>query len=124
MIRLGLQSGDDCPICRSASAAHVDHCHETGAVRGLLCPECNTGMGQLRDDPATLRRAADYLEERGSGGATTRHVPHAASGKGDTPLGCSDGALGPVSQPVLSFRSVSSARLAGRPGGRRRRSPR
>ncbi|MFI0446134.1 endonuclease VII domain-containing protein [Actinomadura sp. 6N118] len=65
VIRLGLQPGDECPICLSAPAIHVDHCHETGEVRGLLCPECNTGMGQLRDDPVTLRRAADYLERTG-----------------------------------------------------------
>jgi hypothetical protein len=50
-----------CPICSDGKAEHVDHDHETGRVRGVLCPECNTGMGQLRDDPATLRRAADYL---------------------------------------------------------------
>ncbi|MFP3967298.1 endonuclease VII domain-containing protein [Actinomadura fulvescens] len=62
LFRIGFQLGDRCPICWSAPAVHVDHCHETGKVRGLLCPECNTGMGQLRDDPVTLRRAADYLE--------------------------------------------------------------
>ncbi|KAB2348952.1 endonuclease VII domain-containing protein [Actinomadura rudentiformis] len=128
VIRLVLQRGDECPLCLSAPAAHVDHCHETGAVRGLLCPECNSGMGQLRDDPVTLRRAADYLEEHGSGGATTtRHVPNATPDIGDTgdrPFACSDGSLSPLSRPVLSFRPVSSSRLKGRPGGRRRRSPR
>lgn len=40
---------------------HVDHCHETGAVRGLLCMACNTGIGKLQDDPALLDRAAAYL---------------------------------------------------------------
>lgn len=41
----------------------VDHCHETGVVRGLLCHRCNHTLGRMNDDPALLRRAADYLEE-------------------------------------------------------------
>lgn len=40
----------------------VDHDHSTGAVRGLLCSDCNLGLGKLRDDPALLRRLAEYVE--------------------------------------------------------------
>jgi hypothetical protein len=43
-------------------ALAIDHNHETGAVRGLLCSPCNRAIGLLKDDPATLRNAADYLE--------------------------------------------------------------
>ncbi|MET8864678.1 endonuclease VII domain-containing protein [Nonomuraea sp. NPDC004580] len=39
----------------------VDHCHETGRVRGLLCSPCNKGIGQLRDSPALVRKALAYL---------------------------------------------------------------
>lgn len=40
----------------------VDHCHTTGKVRGLLCFNCNSGLGHFRDSSATLRGAISYLE--------------------------------------------------------------
>lgn len=43
-------------------AAHVDHCHEAGRVRGVLCFNCNSAIGKLGDDPDVLRRAIAYLE--------------------------------------------------------------
>ena len=54
--------GGTCPICRSRPAVVVDHCHATGKVRGLLCRQCNSGLGLLGEDPARLRHAAAYLE--------------------------------------------------------------
>lgn len=39
----------------------VDHCHETGIIRGLLCRACNTGIGNLRDSIELLEKAVDYL---------------------------------------------------------------
>ncbi|MER5558531.1 endonuclease VII domain-containing protein [Streptomyces sp. NPDC048491] len=51
-----------CVICLSAPAVHVDHCHQTGRVRGVLCFNCNSAIGKLGDDPDTVRRAAAYLE--------------------------------------------------------------
>ncbi|MER6129896.1 endonuclease VII domain-containing protein [Streptomyces sp. NPDC001795] len=54
--------GGVCCICLSAPATHVDHCHKTGRVRGVLCFNCNSGLGLLRDDPEAAYRAADYLE--------------------------------------------------------------
>jgi hypothetical protein len=55
--RMGL-----CVICLKAPAVHVDHCHETGRVRGVLCFNCNSAIGKLGDDPDAVRRAAAYLE--------------------------------------------------------------
>ncbi|MBU6533853.1 endonuclease VII domain-containing protein [Streptomyces sp. NPDC057245] len=54
--------GGVCCICLAAPAAHVDHCHETGRVRGVLCFSCNAALGQLKDRPDAIRRAAAYLE--------------------------------------------------------------
>lgn len=41
----------------------VDHCHDTGEVRGLLCATCNIGIGMLKDSPEYLRAAIEYLSE-------------------------------------------------------------
>jgi hypothetical protein len=54
-----------CPVCLTAltlTTAHVDHDHRTGTVRAVLCFNCNGGLGQFRDNPASLRRAAAYVE--------------------------------------------------------------
>ncbi len=55
--------GGKCAICLTASATDVDHDHETGAVRKMLCNSCNRTLGMAKDNPETLRAAARYLEE-------------------------------------------------------------
>ncbi|MGW2636881.1 endonuclease VII domain-containing protein [Streptomyces sp. NPDC001348] len=54
--------GGVCCICLAAPPAHVDHCHETGRVRGVLCFSCNAALGQFKDQPDAIRRAAAYVE--------------------------------------------------------------
>ncbi|RXS69866.1 hypothetical protein EST54_04910 [Streptomyces sioyaensis] len=51
-----------CVICLAADPVHVDHDHETGKVRGVLCFSCNAALGQFKDRPDVLRRAAEYPE--------------------------------------------------------------
>lgn len=55
-----------CALCGAAfqtkGSTQTDHCHVTGAVRGLLCRNCNWMLGHAKDNTETLRRAAAYLE--------------------------------------------------------------
>jgi len=52
-----------CLICHEVpEQLVVDHDHVTGKVRGLLCHECNMALGKMKDHPARLRAAAEYLE--------------------------------------------------------------
>lgn len=59
-----------CAICDAPeseqfnSVFHVDHCHDTGEVRGLLCRGCNHMLGVVQDKPEILMRAVDYLSRR------------------------------------------------------------
>lgn len=59
--------GRACAVCRSPEPGgkhdwHTDHDHDSGVVRGILCSQCNTGLGMFRDDPVRCRAAAAYLE--------------------------------------------------------------
>lgn len=59
------EQGRACAICRDPfperPEPHIDHCHRTGRVRGLLCGKCNQAIGLLRDDPALIERASAYV---------------------------------------------------------------
>ena len=55
-----------CKVCGLAPTKHrlhVDHCHATGKVRGLLCQPCNVSIGKMRESPELLRALATYIEE-------------------------------------------------------------
>ena len=67
-----LEQRSECPICEQAlvvtpkktvKSPVVDHDHKTGKVRGILCGSCNFALGQLKDNPASMLRAANYIED-------------------------------------------------------------
>lgn len=63
-----------CKICKKVPTKRglvVDHNHETGEVRGLLCIPCNSGIGLLGDHPELLLAAAEYLRTNGHYGGET-----------------------------------------------------
>jgi len=67
-----------CAICGASipeeweKGVHIDHCHESKKVRGLLCPNCNVGLGMFNDDVGLLSKSIEYLNvARGDIDATT-----------------------------------------------------
>jgi Recombination endonuclease VII len=52
-----------CGLYFGKESPHIDHCHATNVVRGLLHSTCNKAIGLLRDDPETIRSVASYLEK-------------------------------------------------------------
>jgi hypothetical protein len=54
--------GGGCAICRGSHLLGVDHDHETGEVRGILCRKCNSGLGQFNDRLELVRNGIAYLE--------------------------------------------------------------
>ena len=66
-----LRSAGRCECCGKTfpnrkGEPHIDHCHSSGVVRGLLCIGCNAGIGYFGESPERLRSAIDYLH---------RHAP-------------------------------------------------
>jgi hypothetical protein len=68
--RMFKSQGSCCKVCGSTEPNdpygqwHIDHDHNTGEVRAVLCGKCNRTLGSARDDSSRLRALADYLEGR------------------------------------------------------------
>lgn len=62
-----VKANHKCQICRNPQSAGkvrslvIDHCHRTKKTRGILCMQCNLGIGLFKDSPTMLKLAADYL---------------------------------------------------------------
>lgn len=74
MFSIFKRANGQCEICKKSLGLHgtktrnsrntacIDHCHTTGKVRGILCFNCNSGLGHLSDDVNTLKIAIKYLQ--------------------------------------------------------------
>jgi len=77
-LSLLLQQDNKCAICGESETVTnhwkknetrrlaIDHCHDSGIIRGLLCYRCNTTLGSIGDNPDLLRNMATYLEGSGT----------------------------------------------------------
>jgi hypothetical protein len=64
------KQGGACGICKASSNRHlnnsafsVDHCHQTGQIRGLLCNQCNRALGMFNDSEELIQKALDWLRK-------------------------------------------------------------
>jgi hypothetical protein len=61
-----IEQNNQCAICNTnlddTTRVSVDHCHQTNIVRGVLCYNCNVGLGHFKDYPQRLQKAIEYLE--------------------------------------------------------------
>ena len=69
IIAMLASQGNGCPIClkpivfgERKNNFHIDHDHQTGEVRGILCETCNPGLGKFDDDPARVAMGIEYLK--------------------------------------------------------------
>lgn len=70
------RQGGVCAICKGLPRGRykkfaADHCHTRGHFRGVLCPQCNSAIGLMKDDPQRLANAIDYLRKTESGSYAT-----------------------------------------------------
>jgi hypothetical protein len=73
--------GGVCAVCGASGPEQVDHSHATGDVRGILCFNCNGGLGQFKDSTDALRNAARYLEQHDSELRVLRDLAHVRAGE-------------------------------------------
>jgi hypothetical protein len=117
LAQLRAAQDDRCAICGDPEPQHLDHDHETGRIRRLLCQRCNHGLGLFRDDPYLLRVAALYV--------TGHRQAHAFDELKQLAAATPDVASRPGEPPVGSQRRPGTrgtiSRTTGRTSGERRR---
>ena len=68
-----IKQNHSCAICGSKDSGstidglHLDHCHSTGQIRGILCKNCNNALGMFFDDTKLLEKAIQYLNRSQAG---------------------------------------------------------
>lgn len=61
--KLKSSRGELCEICELQKWTSIDHCHTTGKVRGLLCVNCNAGIGHLKESDQIMLKAVEYIRK-------------------------------------------------------------
>lgn len=69
--RMFAEQNGKCAICETTDPGgrgdfHIDHCHDTGVIRGLLCHNCNVGIGHFQHDEVLIQQAINYVTTRRS----------------------------------------------------------
>ena len=59
------QQHGKCAICKQKEKLTIDHCHSSGKVRGLLCGNCNRGLGLFKDNLTAIKNAGRYIKKYG-----------------------------------------------------------
>lgn len=60
---LCIKQDNKCDICGDITKLVVDHCHQSGKVRSLLCTHCNAGLGNFKENIDFLYKAMDYIRK-------------------------------------------------------------
>lgn len=63
--KLTIEEANSCNVWGKNKRFHVDHNHKTGEIRGLLCNNCNTGLGYFKESPLILKTVIQYLKNNG-----------------------------------------------------------
>ena len=73
-----VQQNGCCAICNTAlstsKAVHLDHCHISGDIRGVLCQPCNIGLGGFKDNIESLENAIEYLQRHKGEVMNNQHI--------------------------------------------------
>lgn len=89
-----VEQGGLCAICRGldqrGDQLHIDHCHTSGKVRGLLCGRCNRGLGMFLDSPNLLVSAIQYLLDANPVTAVAEDIIDPSDLDGSTGSRCMD----------------------------------
>ncbi len=91
----------NCPICLGPllTKTNLDHCHNTGYIRAVLCHNCNVGLGHFKDDPERLERAAKYVRRHARDASDKGFIVAATPGSGGK---------GPITRLLEQLNSVAS----------------
>jgi recombination endonuclease VII len=80
-----LLDGQVCAVCAAGKNLHIDHCHDSGEIRGILCGGCNSAAGHAGDSADRLRAIARYLDSASTGVSSLAAAASASSGASNSP---------------------------------------